>query len=96
MEPYNIYDEYGGAPRDPLGFCILALFIGALGLVVYFSMPDFNYISLGLGAVGLVIGAYALSYSNRVGGDRKLVHLIISGIGLVLSMISFMFGFASL
>jgi hypothetical protein len=96
MQPYNIYDEYGGAPRDPLGFCVLALFIGALGLIVYFVLPDFKYISLGLGAAGLVVGSYALSYSNRIGGDRKLVHLIIAGIGTVLAMISFMFGIASL
>lgn len=70
----------------------VGLIIGVISAVSVYMFDDM--IGLIVGAVGLVLGGYSVNLSNHCKTSEKMAFLIMSGIGLALSMIGFMLGLA--
>jgi hypothetical protein len=88
-------DVFGRSARNPLGLCALSLIIGIIAFVMDFAMSQYIVGAIA-GAVGLMIGGYAVNYANRSRTNANWkAFLILSGIGLCLSMVAFIYGFAN-
>jgi len=85
-------DDYRDIPKNPLGFAVLALFCGVTGTFIAQVFTDHAYIAIGLGAVGLLVGGYAISLSNHYPGPDRMQFMLLAGVGLMTSVIAFMFG----
>jgi hypothetical protein len=90
-----MYDEYNDIPRNPIIFCLIALFFGVVGLAVLF-LADMAVISIGMGAVGMVIGGYSIGQANRGESSKRMQHMVLAGAGIFTSVMAFMLGLASL
>lgn len=88
-------DSFGGPVRNPAGLGALSLIIGVATVALVFATGQYLAGAI-LGAVGLALGGYAVNYANRSRNvpDWK-VFLILGGIGLLLSMVGFIYGFAN-
>ena len=71
--------------------CYLALMIGIAGIVCVLLNLNM-YLFLVLGAIGLVIGGYSFSIPMLLGKSNKFFLMALSGVGLALSVISFIYG----
>jgi len=91
----KMYSEYDDIPRNPLVFCLIALFLGIAGLALLF-LADMAIIATGLGAVGLVAGGYSISKVNRGEESKRIQYMVLAGAGLMASVMAFMFGLASI
>ncbi len=87
-------DYYKGRTRNPMSVAILSLGLGIVSVILCL-IPEYPAGAL-VGAVGLVIGGYAVNYVNRSGGDMKQILLVAGALGLFLSMIGFILGFAGM
>jgi hypothetical protein len=76
-------------------FSILALVFGAAGLVPV-VLGTMGIAATILGAIGLVIGGYSFNYSRVMGSKNKNALMACSAIGLILSVIDFIYGFSTL
>jgi len=85
-------DDYRDIPKNPLMFCVLALACGVIGTIIALVFTDYAYISIGLGGIGLFVGGYAISISNHYPGPSRMQFMLLAGVGLLTSMIAFMFG----
>ncbi len=72
-------------------FCALALVIG-IAAAALCIMEDTAIAAVVLGAVGMVLGGYAVNLPRLLGGDKKTLLTLIAGVGLMLSMVGFMLG----
>lgn len=80
--------------RNPLAFALVSLVIGAAGLVLAF-LDGTEIAGLVLGAVGVLLGSYSVNVPRLLNSDNKTLCVSLAGIGLVLSMIGFILGLAS-
>jgi hypothetical protein len=85
----------GKSARNPLGISMSSLIIGIISVAL--SLAVSQYIAGAIvGAVGLILGGYAVNYANRSRKDPRWKILVAAaGIGLMLSMIGFIYGFAA-
>jgi len=90
-----MYDEYNDIPRNPIIFCLVALFLGVGGLAALF-LADMVVISIGLGAVGMVVGGYSIGQANRGESSTRMQYMALAGAGIFTSVMAFMLGLASL
>ena len=72
-------------------FCVLALVIGTAAAVLC-MVDGMDIAAIALGAIGMVLGGYAVNLPRLLGGERKGLLTLVAGIGLMLSMIGFMLG----
>ena len=80
--------------RNPLAFALVSLVIGATALVLAF-LDGTEIAGLVLGAVGVLLGSYSVNVPRLLNSDNKTLCVSLAGIGLVLSMIGFILGLAS-
>lgn len=80
--------------RNPLAFALVSLVIGAAALVLAF-LDGTEIAGLVLGAVGVLLGSYSVNVPRLLNSDNKTLCVSLAGIGLVLSMIGFILGLAS-
>ncbi|MBO4502587.1 MAG: hypothetical protein J5707_02890 [Candidatus Methanomethylophilus sp.] len=83
-------------PIGAINLVLIALVFAILGVVCLF--PKVYYGCAIFGALGLLLGGYAMGYthkhSNSVETAKKL--FILSGAALIISVIAFMFGFVGI
>jgi hypothetical protein len=91
----KMYNEYNDIPRNPIMICLIALFLGVAGLALLF-LADMAIIAIGLGAIGMVAGGYSISKANRGEQSKRMQYMVLAGAGIMTSVMSFMFGLASL
>lgn len=72
-------------------FSYIALIVGIIA-VIPIIIGDMLIISLILGAIGLVLGGYSFNASRLMNLPNKNLLLALGGIGLLLSVIAFMYG----
>ncbi len=72
-------------------FCFLALAVGAVASLLC-VIDGMSIPAAGVGAVGMVLGGYAVNLPRLLGGERKGLLTLVAGVGLMLSMIGFMLG----
>jgi len=89
-----MYDGYDEIPKNPVGYCLLAIACGIVGVVIVFTAKDLALVSLGLGAIGMVVGGYAIGLSNHFPTKDRVQFMGLSAVGIMVSVIAFMFGFA--
>ncbi len=71
----------------------LALIIGAVSVILaYFTAVG----GAAAGAVGLLIGGYSINAVRLVSPDNRNLLMALSGAGLLLSVVGFIFAFANL
>ncbi|MCL1811569.1 MAG: hypothetical protein FWG41_05070 [Methanomassiliicoccaceae archaeon] len=88
-------DDYRDIPRNPVGYAILSLFCGVIGTVIVFRFSELSVASVVLGAVGMVIGGFAISLANHFPTKDRLQYIWLAGTGIMASVICFMFGFVN-
>lgn len=82
-------EDYSDA-RNPMGVCAITLLAGVAGFCLDFIATQY-IAGLIVGAVGMVIGGYAINKANR-SKDSRMLLIALAGIGLVLSVVAFMLG----
>ncbi len=75
---------------NALLYCGAALAVGVVAIVLAFTVK--GYAAAAVGAIGLVAGGYAVNVPRLLNSDNKALLTIVAGIGLMLSMIAFMYG----
>jgi CHASE2 domain-containing sensor protein len=85
-------DDYNDIPKNPAGYAIISLFCGVVGVFIAFQLKDFAIAAVALGAVGLFLGGFAISVANHFPGKDRLQFMLLAGVGLMASVIAFMFG----
>jgi len=88
-----MYTDYDDIPKNPIGYGLLSLVCGAVGTIIVFLFSDLSIVSAGLGAIGMVVGGFAISTASRFPLDGRVKYMAIAALGIMLSVISFMFGF---
>jgi len=73
-----------------LPYCVAAILIGAVAAILAYANQA--YIAAGLGAIGLVIGGYAINMPRLLNSSNKALLTAMAGVGLLLSIVAFMFG----
>ena len=80
--------------RNPLAFALVSLVIGAVAIVMAF-LDGTEIVGLLLGAVGVLLGSYSVNVPRLLDSENKTLCVSLAGVGLVLSMIGFIIGIAS-
>ncbi len=80
--------------RTAAPYCAAALAIGAVAIILALVVKQ-GYAAAAVGAVGLVAGGYAINMPRILGGPSKAALTAVAGIGLMLSIVGFMFGLYS-
>lgn len=80
--------------RNPMGICAVSLILGVIGVTLDFAV-DQRLIGMIVGAIGLMVGGYAINLANRP-SPNKTMYLVLSGLGLFLSVLAFMMGLKGL
>ena len=75
--------------RDPLTTSATAALAGVLSIIMY--LADFAWGPVALGAVGLFMGGYGITYARLTECNRNLC-MALAGVGLLLGIIGLMFG----
>jgi len=76
---------------NPIMFALVALALGVIAVLpIVFNFTP--YVSIGCGALGLVIGGYSFNVPRLMGAPNKGLVMVIAGAGLILSVISFIYG----
>ncbi len=88
-------DDYNEVPRNPAGYAIISLILGVIGTVIVFMFSEQAMISVIIGAIGMVLGGFAINLSNHFPTNDRVQFMALSGIGILTSVISFMFGLAT-
>lgn len=88
-------EDYDEIPRNPVGYALVALFCGVIGTVITFTLTDYSMVSTILGAVGMVIGGFAINVANHFPTRDRVPFMGLSAVGLMTSVIAFMFGLAN-
>jgi hypothetical protein len=85
----------GKSARNPLGISMLSFILGIMSVAMSLAVSQYIVGAI-IGAVGLIIGGYAVNYANRSRKDpRWKMFVAFAGIGLMLSMVGFIYGFAA-
>ena len=58
-------------------------------------MEGYGYAAAAAGAVGMVLGGYAVNVPRLLNSDNKAVLIAVAAVGLILSMVGFMLGLYS-
>ncbi len=75
---------------NALVYCAAALAIGAVAIILAFTIK--GYAAVAVGAVGLIVGGYAINVPRLLNSSNKTLLVAIAGAGLMLSIVGFMFG----
>jgi FtsH-binding integral membrane protein len=93
------YNPNYDTPKNPVGFALLSLFLGVVSVfcVVTFEGTQMVVVlgTIG-GAAGMVVGGYAMGLSNRSKTVDRIQFMAFSAVGIMASVIAFMFGFTNL
>lgn len=87
--------DYDDVPKNPLGSGAITFICGLAGLLIALLANDIAIAGLILGALGLVVGGYAINVANRAIDEQRMMYLSVAGIGLMLSVLAFMIGLAT-
>ncbi|MDR1690506.1 MAG: hypothetical protein LBR42_01505 [Candidatus Methanoplasma sp.] len=87
-------DDYNEIPRNPLWYGVLSMACGVIGTVIVFTLSEQAMISVILGAIGMLVGGFAINLSNHFPTNARTSFMGIAGVGIMTSVISFMFGLA--
>ena len=90
-----MYSDYDDVPRNPMGYVLLTLACGVLGMVIVFALSDLSLVAVILGAVGMVIGGFAINVANRFPTNDRIKYVAIAAVGIMTSVMAFMFGFVN-
>ncbi len=71
-------------------YCAIALALGVIASALYFM--KWYVFAAAVGAIGMVVGGYAINVPRLLNSDNKAVLVTIAGVGLILSMVGFMLG----
>ncbi|MCQ2069711.1 MAG: hypothetical protein MJZ68_01085 [archaeon] len=82
--------EKRAPPIAAANVVIIAAILAIIGIVCLLTQIYIG--ALVMGGIGLVLGGYAMGFVHRSGGNKVLFG--ISGAALLLSVFSFMIGFA--
>ena len=74
-------------------FSALALLLGIASVALAYFVAAGGAVA---GAVGLLVGGYSINAVRLVSPDNKNLLMVLSGAGLLLSVVGFIFGFANL
>lgn len=85
-------DEFDEIPRNPLGFALVSLLCGVIGAVIAFAFADLSMVAVILGAIGMVMGGFAINLSNHFPTNDRIMFMGLSAVGILTSVIAFMFG----
>lgn len=88
-----MYNDYDDIPKNPIGYCVLSLICGVVGTIIVFTFKDLSLVSAGLGAIGMIIGGYAIGVANHFPTQDRVQFMFLAGVGIMVSVIAFMFGF---
>lgn len=72
-------------------FCYIALILGIVGMIPVI-LQDIYIVSLIIGAIGLIVGGYAFNVPRLMDVKNRTLLIVISGIGLLLSVFAFIAG----
>ncbi|MBR4504600.1 MAG: zinc ribbon domain-containing protein [Candidatus Methanomethylophilaceae archaeon] len=75
-------------------YSAIALALGVIAAALC-MMDNLGYAAAAVGAVGMVVGGYAINVPRLLNSDNKAVLVTIAAIGLILSMVGFMLGLYS-
>jgi len=82
------------APSSVVNLCVGAAALGVIAIVGH--LVGVFILAVVFGALGLLIGGFAMSRAYRDGGMNKNSYMGIAAVGLLLSVIAFMLGFIGL
>ncbi len=86
-------DDYNQVPRNPVVYGMLSLFCGVIGTAVVFMMESMAIASVGLGAVGMLVGGFSISIASHFPNSKdKASYMGLAAAGIMASVIAFMFG----
>jgi hypothetical protein len=85
-------NDYDPVPRNPLGLSLLAMIVGIIGTVIAFRIQSLLIAAIILGAVGMIIGGYAVSLGNHTHTPDRLQYMLMAGVGIMTSVIAFIVG----
>ncbi|MDR3075515.1 MAG: hypothetical protein LBU30_05720 [Candidatus Methanoplasma sp.] len=88
-------DDYDDIPRNPVGYAALSLACGLAGVAIVLALSEQSMISVMLGAVGMVVGGFAINLGNHFPTDDRIKFMAISAAGILMSVMAFMFGLAN-
>jgi len=78
---------------NPSVYCILAMVLGIIAIVPA-ALATLPWISIVVGAIGLVVGGYSFNLPRLLNLPSKNMFMALSAIGLALSAIGFIWGLA--
>jgi hypothetical protein len=85
-------DDYDRPPRNPVLYGMISLFCGIVGCGIVFFYSEYYYISIILGAVGMLLGGFSISIANHFPAREKYQYMWFAIVGVMASVICFMFG----
>jgi len=90
-------DYYNRPPRNPVAYGLLSLVCGIFG-VVSFYIFDQPMVAAGLGAVGMVIGGFAINIASHfpLSDKNRPQYMGFAATGIMASVIAFMLGFVNM
>ncbi len=75
-------------------FAVIALIVGVIAIIPII-LDASQIAAIALGAIGLIIGGYSFNVPRLLDSSNKVPLMIMSGIGLTLSVLAFMLGIYS-
>lgn len=81
-----------GFPKEYV--TIIAVIIGVISVVLWFL--DVFFGAIALGAIGMVLGGYSMTFVRYNDVDSKMIMLVLTGVAICTSVIGFILGLGSL
>ncbi len=88
-------DDINVPQSNPMGKCIAALLCGLIGVVLVF-IDGMAAIGFAIGAIGLVLGGFAINIASKSTGNERMMLMAFAGLGIMLSVLAFMLGISKL
>ena len=92
MSPVSLEDKKA-VQCNPMGICAASLIVGIISVAIVFG-TDMASAGFIIGAVGLVLGGYAINVANRSQDKNRMILLAFAAIGIFTSIFGFIFGLA--
>ena len=85
-------DDLGYIPKSPVGYSLISLFCGIVGVVIAYQFTNIAIAAVALGAVGMFIGGYSFGLANRFPTRDRVQFMLMAAVGIMASVIAFMVG----
>lgn len=81
-----------GSKISAIHLCILLMIMGVLSIAT--ALAGVGIAGVIFGAVGLVLGGYTMGKARHIGPEKRNLFLALCAVGLILSVVGFLLGYA--